>query len=166
MKTNIIKPILFCFLSISVLAGCKHNDKEPEVNTAPQFLGSELSTSTDTPIDSQFAVTDENNDPLTFKLVSEPMIGMVTVTTKGAFVYTPPFEQTGEDSFIVSVDDGTNDPVEQVITVKINALEVMFSSISRNAFTQESNATPLSINGRVIEDDVTTDTFYDDLLAQ
>jgi hypothetical protein len=39
-----------------------------------------------------------------------------------------------------------------------------FSSLSRAAFAQASTSEPLSLNGLVIENDVTSADFYDDLL--
>ena len=116
------------------------------------------------PVTEQLIATDKDGDALIFTVMNEPTLGTVSLMPNGEFTYTPANEVTGMDSFTVAVTDGVNDPVAAMVNITIDAEQVMFSSLSRQAFLQPSQAAPIRVNGRVVEDDVSTADFYDDLL--
>ena len=60
--------------------------------------------------------------------------------------------------------DGINDSVNATIMVTIDAQQLQFSSLSRQAFSQDANDDPLRLNGRDVSNDVSEANFYDDLL--
>ncbi|AZG73922.1 Ig-like domain-containing protein [Shewanella livingstonensis] len=164
---NVTKPVvLISLISAGLLAGCNSdNDTMTMVkNSAPMVSGVMLDTVTETPVSDRVTATDKDGDTLTFTVMSEPTLGMVSLMPNGEFTYTPANEVTGTDSFTVAVTDGVNDPVTAMVNITIDAEQVMFSSLSRQAFSQPSQAAPLRVNGRVVENDVSTADFYDDLL--
>ncbi|KVX00335.1 Ig-like domain-containing protein [Shewanella frigidimarina] len=164
---NLAKPVvLISVLSGGFLAGCNSDDDAMTMvkNSAPMVSSIMLSTVTETPVTEQLIATDKDGDALTFTVMNEPTLGTVSLMPNGEFTYTPVNEVTGMDSFTVAVTDGVNDPVAAMVNISIDAEQVMFSSLSRQAFLQPSQAVPIRINGRVVEDDVSTADFYDDLL--
>ncbi|WP_351016675.1 Ig-like domain-containing protein [Shewanella sp. AC91-MNA-CIBAN-0169] len=164
---NLAKPVvLISVLSGGFLAGCNSDDDAMTMvkNSAPMVNSVMLSTVTETPVTDQVIATDKDGDALTFTVMSEPTLGTVSLMPNGEFTYTPANEVTGMDSFTVAVTDGVNDPVAAMVNITIDAEQVMFSSLSRQAFLQPSQAAPLRVNGRMVENDVSTADFYDDLL--
>ncbi|ABI71150.1 Ig-like domain-containing protein [Shewanella frigidimarina] len=164
---NLAKPVvLISVLSGGFLAGCNSDDDAMTMvkNSAPMVNSIMLSTVTETPVTEQLIATDKDGDALTFTVMNEPTLGTVSLMPNGEFTYTPVNEVTGMDSFTVAVTDGVNDPVAAMVNISIDAEQVMFSSLSRQAFLQPSQAAPIRINGRVVEDDVSTADFYNDLL--
>ncbi|MBB1437463.1 cadherin-like domain-containing protein [Shewanella sp. SG41-4] len=163
---NLAKPVvLISVLSGGFLAGCNSEDEMTMVkNSAPMVSSIMLSTVTEMPLTEQLIATDKDGDALTFTVMNEPTLGTVSLMPNGEFTYTPANEVTGMDSFTVAVTDGVNDPVAAMVNITIDAEQVMFSSLSRQAFLQPSQAAPIRVNGRVVEDDVSTADFYDDLL--
>ncbi|MEM5503455.1 Ig-like domain-containing protein [Shewanella frigidimarina] len=164
---NLAKPVvLISVLSGGFLAGCNSDDDAMTMvkNSAPMVNSVMLSTVTETPVTEQLIATDKDGDALTFTVMNEPTLGTVSLMPNGEFTYTPVNEVTGMDSFTVAVTDGVNDPVAAMVNISIDAEQVTFSSLSRQAFLQPSQAAPIRINGRVVEDDVSTADFYNDLL--
>ncbi|MGP1719013.1 Ig-like domain-containing protein [Shewanella frigidimarina] len=164
---NLAKPVvLISVLSSGFLAGCNSDDDAMTMvkNSAPMVNSIMLSTVTETPVTEQLIATDKDGDALTFTVMNEPTLGTVSLMPNGEFTYTPVNEVTGMDSFTVAVTDGVNDPVAAMVNITIDAEQVMFSSLSRQAFLQPSKAAPIRINGRVVQDDVSTADFYNDLL--
>ncbi|WP_145991573.1 Ig-like domain-containing protein [Shewanella sp. 11B5] len=164
---NLAKPVvLISVLSGGFLAGCNSDDDAMTMvkNSAPMVSSIMLSTVTETPVTEQLIATDKDGDALTFTVMNEPTLGTVSLMPNGEFTYTPVNEVTGMDSFTVAVTDGVNDPVAAMVNISIDAEQVTFSSLSRQAFLQPSQAAPIRINGRVVEDDVSTADFYNDLL--
>ena len=164
---NLAKPVvLISVLSGGFLAGCNSDDDAMTMvkNSAPMVSSIMLSTVTETPVTEQLIATDKDGDALTFTVMNEPTLGTVSLMPNGEFTYTPVNEVTGMDSFTVAVTDGVNDPVAAMVNITIDAEQVTFSSLSRQAFLQPSQAAPIRINGRVVEDDVSTADFYNDLL--
>ncbi|UCX04069.1 Ig-like domain-containing protein [Shewanella glacialimarina] len=163
---NLTKPLLLVsLLSASLLAGCNSdNDAMESVNQAPTADDIMLSTVTETAVMGKVKAVDRDNDPLMFMLKQQPTLGMVSLQTNGEFIYTPANEVTGMDSFTITVTDNINNPVNVMVSVTIDAQQVLFSSLSREAFLQGVNDKPLRVNGREIENDVSEINFYDDLL--
>ncbi|UJF23215.1 Ig-like domain-containing protein [Shewanella sp. OMA3-2] len=163
---NLTKPLLLVsLLSASLLAGCNSdNDAMKSVNQAPVADDIMLTTVTETAVMGQVKATDSDNDPLMFTLKQQPTLGMVSLQANGEFIYTPANEVTGMDSFTITVTDSVNAPVNVMVSVAIDAQQLQFSSLSREAFLQNANDKPLRINGREIENDVSGINFYDDLL--
>lgn len=166
MKAIPINALMLGLLSCSLLAACgSDDDKEIPANMAPMVETLSLTTLTETPVSDAIMAMDKEGDALTFTIASQPSLGMVSLMADGSFTYTPANEATGMDSFNVSVSDGINAAVIARVNINIDSQQLSFSSLSRDAFTQGVNAEPLRLNGRTVDNDVTTTDFYDDLLV-
>lgn len=91
-------------------------------NTAPVARDLALSTYKNVEIQGTFSAVDPEGDLLTFKLVSKPARGAVTLSEDGsaAFTYTPYENKTGKDAFTyVAVDAVGNTSAPATVSVKI-----------------------------------------------
>lgn len=162
-----LKTILLGVMAL-MLSGCFNGDDSKsspmEKNQPPVAADSQLITQTEVPVSDSLQASDEDNDPLSFALEQEANNGMVTISQNGDFTYTPDNEFTGQDSFTFSVTDNQNPAVMGEVSVSVEALQVLFSNLSREAFAQAGDDMPLRLNGRVVTNDVTSEQAYDDLL--
>ncbi|MGI2170590.1 Ig-like domain-containing protein [Shewanella sp. MF05960] len=157
--------LLTSLLSAGLLAGCNSDDHNKNaVNKAPKVDDIMLTTETETAVMAKITARDGDGDVLGFTLNQQPTLGMVSLTPNGEFTYTPNTEVTGTDSFTIAVTDGINDSVNATVMVTIEAQQLQFSSLSRQAFSQDANDEPLRLNGRDVSNDVSEANFYDDLL--
>lgn len=77
------------------------------VNDPPQASPAEASGVEDEPRTGTLAGSDVDGDALSYRLVTEPKRGAVTIDAKsGAFSYTPARDTHGDDSFTFAVSDG------------------------------------------------------------
>ena len=167
MKIYSKKTLILALASLGLLGGCGSDDNDmAEMNTAPMVEDLLLTTMTDTPVSDILMAMDKEGDMLSFTLAGAPSLGIAQVMADGQLTYTPSLETTGMDSFTVSVSDGVNPAVVATVNVTIEAQQLMFSSLSREAFMQDSQAEPLRLNGRMVELDVTSEDFYSDLLVE
>lgn len=151
--------------SLLVLSACGgSSDDEPMPNSTPRAVSESVTTTTDTPVMGQLTASDRDGDALTFSLGDEPMNGTVTVSSTGAFTYTPAAEYTGDDSFSFSVSDGDLS-AEGTISITVEVLQVSFRSAVREAYAQDAQSAPLSVNGREYDQDVMDTAEFDDLVA-
>jgi len=74
----------------------------------------------DTAHNGTLTATDAEGNPLAYAKVTDPTHGTLTVNSNGSFTYTPTANYFGTDTFTYSVSDGTNDPVNQTVTITIN----------------------------------------------
>lgn len=91
-------------------------------NAAPVAEDLALSTYKNVEVQGTFAAVDPDGDILTFKLVSKPARGSVTLAEDGtgAFTYTPYENKTGKDAFTyVAVDTVGNTSSPATVSVKI-----------------------------------------------
>ncbi|TWX54621.1 Ig-like domain-containing protein [Colwellia hornerae] len=163
-----LKGVALSLAATMLVSGCSDDVNELPItqNAPPTTISVDLITQTETPITDMLSGNDENGDALTFSLVQEPTLGMVTIDSNGGFTYQPNDEVTGSDSFTFAVTDGINFPVNGTINITIEALEVSFASYSRAAFSQQSHDEPLAVNGRVFVQDAEDPAAYDDLFQQ
>ncbi|WP_309473922.1 MULTISPECIES: Ig-like domain-containing protein [Pseudoalteromonas] len=138
-----------------LLTACSDNDKDdkntmkPEpVNNAPSAVDAMVTTKTEVVINDMLEGSDPDGDELTYSLVSEPNLGTVNVNSDGSYSYTPNPETVGSDSFQFAVSDGVNSQATATVSITIETLQVDFASIGRAAFSQDSSAQPLRLNGR------------------
>jgi VCBS repeat-containing protein len=85
----------------------------PPVMSAQSFNGTE-----DAVLSGQLAAVDAG-DTLTFSGSTAPAHGTVTVTSAGAFTYTPAANFSGSDSFTARVTDSLNQSVSATITLTL-----------------------------------------------
>lgn len=139
------------------------SDSVEATNTAPEAVSDSVSTTADTQLMGQLEASDRDGDSLSFSLSSEPMNGSVIVDTDGSYRYQPDPEFVGDDAFSFSVSDGELN-AEGTISIAVEVLQVSFLSTVRAAFEQESQSTPLAVNGREFEQDVLDTAEFDDLI--
>ena len=148
-------------IAIAGLTACNSSSDKP--NNPPQLTSTNFVTETDTVIADKLVATDPENDRVSFNLIMEAGSGKVTLQRDGQFVYIPASEFTGDDSFRVQVTDGENF-VEATVSIDVQVAVVSFLSYSRQAFAQDANDTPLSVNGREFTMDAMAEADYADLL--
>ncbi|MCC2606705.1 Ig-like domain-containing protein [Planctobacterium marinum] len=153
-------------LLVFVLTACGSDDDmvtPAPVNTAPTTADVELVTQTDQNLSGTLSASDADGDTLTFSIDMLPRLGSIELMANGEFVYTPPFEVTGTDSFTFTVNDGNNGEASGTVIIQIETLEVDSAQYSRQAFQQSESDTPLSVNGRLLLDNQDDD--FADLLV-
>lgn len=160
--------IKYCgaLVAVIVLSAC-NNDSKPDVivNSSPVVSNAVVTTQTEVVINDMLTASDVDDDLLSYSLISLPTLGMVVINTDGSYTYTPNNEVTGTDSFTFGVKDSVNAQVNGTVNITIEALEVDFAQFALDAFNQESNAKPLSVNGRVFTNTGEENNF-DSLLPQ
>jgi len=88
-------------------------------NKAPVVTDDEVTTLKNTEVTRSVAVTDKENDALTYKLGTGAKHGQATVTTSGTWTYKPTQDYVGDDSFTVLVNDGYHSDVELTVVVHV-----------------------------------------------
>ncbi len=158
-------------LSLAVvvsLTGCFDSSDDDNTaqntNRAPEADSRALTTQTEVAITDQLNATDADGDSLTYAVSTGPMFGTLSLSSGGAFTYTPNSEYTGADSFSYTVSDGTAFAVTGFIDITVEALEVSFNDTVRTVFTLDANAEPVSVNGREYIEDANSPGNFDDLL--
>ncbi|MBF0370733.1 MAG: tandem-95 repeat protein [Magnetococcales bacterium] len=107
-----------------VLSSTQFDISVVPVNDPPSGISETLILEEDFSVSGNLEASDPENDPLTFSLVDDGLIGSVQITDPGtgAFIYTPNANANGDDLFFYQVFDGEaySDPVP--ITVTINPI--------------------------------------------
>lgn len=82
----------------------------PPINHGPVARSGVVTTTAGASVAGTLQATDPENDALTFAVMQQPALGVVTITdaATGAFLYTANADATGYDPFSFSVSDGTN----------------------------------------------------------
>lgn len=154
-------------LSIAlVLSACSGDNKKkpPKVNTPPTAMAASVTTQADTPVTGKLMGSDADKDSLSFAVSTQPTSGTLTVQNDGSFSYLPNADFTGTDQFAFTVSDGKSTSTGAMVNITINLQAVNMGAYTRKAFAQTETDTPLSLDSRVITQDVTEETAFDDLL--
>ena len=99
-------------------------------NTAPVADAQNVALDKNGSLDIVLTGSDQENDPLTFIVVDEPMYGTLTGTAPN-LTYTPNINFVGDDSFTFKVNDGYDD--SEVVTVSISVIDPNPPIIYENA---------------------------------
>ncbi len=93
----------------------------PQENTAPTAFDSAIIVIENTQYSGSLSATDADNDPLTYRLVSNPEKGTVAIidSEDGSFTYTPLPDTSGSDLFTFKVSDGSADSAVATVDVSI-----------------------------------------------
>lgn len=158
-------------LSIAVLvSACGGSDKKktppPKLNTSPVAMSASVMTQADTPLTGKLMGSDADQDMLTYTISAQPTQGMLMVQADGSFTYTPNTDVVGTDQFSFTVSDGKSTSAVAMVDITIDLLTVDMGAYTRAAFSQMESDTPLSLNSRMVNQDVTDETAFDDLLMQ
>ena len=90
-------------------------------NRAPVAKDGNVETMQSVAVNGQLLATDPDNNVLSLSTQTQPTHGTVTITTGGAFVYTPIAGYSGTDRFTFQVTDGSAIATANVL-VKINSV--------------------------------------------
>ena len=93
------------------------------VNDAPVAGEDDKITPEDQPVSGKVPVTDVDGDNLTYTLGEPPKNGEVTINPDGSYTYTPDPNFNGEDSFIVTVDDGKGGKVDVPVNITVTPVQ-------------------------------------------
>ena len=159
-----LKP-LGIVIAVIALGACNNSDKKPEINKAPVAENAMVTTQTEVAVVDTLKATDANGDKLMFSLDTQPILGSVVIGLDGGYTYTPNTGVTGNDSFTFVVNDPYNKTATGNVSITIEALDVDFVQFTNDAFNQESNAKPLTVNGRAFLN-AGEESNFDDLLMQ
>lgn len=156
-------------VGIAVLvSACGGSDKKkpppPKLNTSPTAMSASVTTQADTPLTGKLMGSDADKDMLTYTVSAQPTQGMLTVQTDGSYTYTPNTDVVGTDQFSFIVSDGKATSPAAMVNITIDLLAVDMRAYTRKAFNQMESDTPLSLNSRVVTQDVTDEAAFDDLL--
>ena len=108
------------------------------INDPPVAQDSTLTTSRNSVVTSTAIATDIDENSLTYRIVSNPLYGSVTIdSVTGHFQYTPAFDYVGGDSFQFRVNDGVSDSASATVQITVGAisLDIDGSDGMPNGFT-------------------------------
>lgn len=114
-------PVLTLLLGLVLgLAACNSDDP----NTPPVASNVAVSTNQGQPVSGTLTASDSDGDALTYSIdQSNPNLSKGDITldnaSTGAFTYTPLPQETGTNSFIFSVSDGTDNSNEATLTINV-----------------------------------------------
>ena len=87
-------------------------------NTAPVADAINVTGTEDQPLPIQLLGTDDDSDPLSYSLLSQPLSGTLTGTVPD-LIYTPDLNFNGPDQFSYLVNDGTEDSNSAIVSITI-----------------------------------------------
>jgi VCBS repeat-containing protein len=150
---------------VSACGGSDHK-KTPKVNTPPTAMSTNVTTQADTQVTGKLMASDIDKDRLSFAATTQPTNGTLMLQADGSFTYVPNADRTGTDQFMFTVSDGKSTSPTATVNITVDLLAVNMGAYTRKAFNQMAADTPLSLNTRVITQDVTDEMAFDDLLAK
>ncbi len=89
------------------------------VNSAPVTPARQFSTDNTRTVEEKLAGTDDDNDSLTFTVVTNAERGALTLSREGAFSYKPAPDYVGTDGFKVAANDGQTSSLPATISINI-----------------------------------------------
>jgi hypothetical protein len=124
------------------------------VNDAPVALAQTVVTDRNQPKTFLLKGADVENSPLTFRLITPPLLGRLSGTPPN-ITYTPNSNATGNDRFSFVVNDGLADSTEAAVSLSINAVsDILSIDPVADHTTQEDTPTlvpfHLNITGTVV----------------
>ncbi len=89
------------------------------LNSAPVTPARQFTTSNTHTIEDQLTGTDDDNDPLTFMVVTNAEKGALTLNRDGAFTYRPDASYVGTDGFKAAANDGQTSSLPATLSINI-----------------------------------------------
>ena len=123
-------------------------------NFAPNTQAQSVTTTEETPVSGQLTATDPDNDALTFSLSGQGTKGLASVTSSGAFTYTPALNKFGTDSFRFTASDATHTSLSGTVTVTIsNVNDTPIATYSKTLAVVEDTAASDTLTGTDVDGD-------------
>src|SRR4029453_8801248 len=122
------------------------------VNDAPVAVNDSYGTSEDTPVTVPAPGvlgndTDQDGNPLTAVVVSQPSNGTLALNPDGSFTYTPNANFNGTDSFTYRANDGTTDSNVATVTIAVGAVNDAPAAVNDSYSTNEDLALTIAAPG-------------------
>lgn len=124
-------------------------------NTLPIAKAQSKSLTEDSSLDIKLVATDIDNDKLTYKLVSQPSHGRVTLNGTVA-TYRPIDNYNGQDSFTFTANDGLADAVSAKVKLTITPINDVPVALAGNALVFKNIAQDITLSANDIEGDALT----------
>ncbi len=154
MKTKKWIPILTALI-VPLMTGCGGDNGSTPANHAPVARAQSIVADEDTAKTFTLQGSDEDNDSLTYTLVTQPAHGALSGTAPN-LTYTPAADWHGDDRFTFTVNDGnaTSSAAEVNITVKpVNDAPV---AEEQNISVDKDRATAIVLVGSDVDGDSIT----------
>jgi VCBS repeat-containing protein len=121
-------------------------------NLAPVASNGTLTTNEDTAKSGTFIAADADGNPLVYSIVRNGIIGTVTLTNPatGAFNYVPAANANGTDSFTFKVNDGTVDSNEATVSVTVNPVDDLSSTLVTSSNNPSLAGAPITLTATVL----------------
>lgn len=115
---------------------------------APVADSQQLATPVDTPLNITLTGSDDNNDVLSYSVVSQPANGTLSGEAPN-LIYTPDPGTSGSDSFAFTVNDGTTDSASAFIDITVGSNPTNNAPVASadNAITNEDSAVSITVLG-------------------
>ena len=127
------------------------------VNGAPVAFASAVTTNEDIDYDGSVSAFDIDNDPLTYRLLTDPSNGRVAITdsSSGTYTYSPKGNYNGNDSFTFTSSDGTLSDTSKVL-ITVSAVNDVPIAHALEIGTYEDTEYSGSVSGFDVENDKLT----------
>ena len=116
-------------------------------NDAPVANGQIISTDEDTAKSITLTATDEENNVLTFSIVTQPTNGTLSRTSEGVYLYTPNLNFNGADSFTFRANDGTANSNTATVSITVNQVFDVPVANPQSVSTSEDTAVNITLSG-------------------
>ncbi len=120
-------------------------------NFAPVAAAVAVTTDEDTPVVLPLSATDEDLDPLTYHIVTDPAHGTLSGTYPD-MVYTPALNFNGTDTLTYKANDGRSDSNTETVTITIDPINDAPESFADTFAVNEDNPLTLSPPGILAND--------------
>ena len=126
-------------------------------NDAPVALADTHTLTEDTSLTFTLGASDEDNDTLTYIIVTEPSMGNVTLSGNSA-TYTPAANFYGLDRLEFKVSDGVSDSNVATVDLNVSAVNDLPVADNKSVVTAEDTSVDVNLSGSDIDGDVLTYT--------
>jgi VCBS repeat-containing protein len=123
------------------------------VNDAPTTSGGSAAGLEDALLVGALAATDIDGDTLTYTLASGPANGTVSVSSAGAYLYTPSANYGGADSFTYTVSDGNGGTATGTFSVNVVAVADVPSLTTAPASGELGDTVTLDVTAALTDTD-------------
>ncbi|MCJ8267963.1 MAG: cadherin-like domain-containing protein, partial [Psychrosphaera sp.] len=122
-------------------------------NDAPVIIIQAFITKEDTSIDITFTGSDQENDALTYSILTHPTNGVLT-GTGDTRTYTPNLNFNGTDSFNFKANDGTSDSASATVNLTITSVnDQPLANTGTSAIGEDSAEVEFNLSGTDVDGD-------------
>lgn len=127
----------------------------PPINTAPVANSQLVYTLRNRAQTINLSASDAENNPLTYRVVSQPLHGTLAGVEAGQ-IYTPTLDYTGIDSFTFVVNDGQIDSAPATVQITILAVNTQPTANGQNVNVERNLAKVITLTAADADSDALT----------